>query len=82
VLALAADHHYMTHDPILLLRDALRSGDDPLILLLLRILGPDPDLRERADRELARLPRASPAPYAGALPLDELLLRLDLNGHS
>jgi hypothetical protein len=72
----------MTHDPILLLRDALRSGDDRLVLLLLRILRRDTELRERADGELARLPRASPAPPTGALMLEELLLRLRGNGQS
>jgi hypothetical protein len=66
----------MSHDPILLLRDALRSGDDPLALLLLRILRRDRELRRRADRELARLPRTSPAPPAGGMGLEELLLRL------
>jgi hypothetical protein len=72
----------MRHDPILLLRDALRSGDDPLALLLLRILRRDTELRERADRELARLPRASPSPPAGGLPLEDLLLRLRGDGDS
>jgi hypothetical protein len=72
----------MAHDPILLLRDALRSGDDRLVLLLLGILRRDARLRERADRELARLPRASPAPAAGALTLEQLLLRLHGHGHS
>jgi hypothetical protein len=66
----------MSHDPILLLRDALRSGDDPLALLLLRILRRDRELSKQADGELARLPRAYPAPPAGGLRLEELLLRL------
>jgi hypothetical protein len=72
----------MRHDPILLLRDALRSGDDPLVAVLLRTLRRDPALRERADGELARLPRLSPTPLGDRARLEPMLMRLRGHGDS
>jgi hypothetical protein len=54
-----------------LYRAALRSGDRPLAAALVRILRRDPELLERADRELRELPRRSARPS----PADELALR-------
>jgi hypothetical protein len=54
-----------------LYRAALRSGDRPLAAALVRILRRDPELLERADRELRELPRRPPRPAPG----DELALR-------
>ena len=48
-----------------LYRAALRSGDHPLAAALVRVLRRDPELRERADRELQQLPRQPPHPSAG-----------------
>lgn len=49
-----------------LYRSALRSGNRPLARLLARALRSDPALRERADRELQRMPRGSGRPSASA----------------
>ena len=54
-----------------LYRAALRSGDRPLAAALVRILRRDPELLERADRELRELPRRPARPS----PADELALR-------
>jgi len=54
-----------------LYRAALRSGDRPLAAALVRILRRDPELLERADRELRELPRRP----ARASPAAELALR-------
>ena len=60
-----------------LYRAALRSEDRPLAAALVRVLRRDPDLLERADRELRELPRrparASPA---GERALQAVLARL------
>jgi hypothetical protein len=61
----------MNRDPIMFFREVLRSGDEPLIRLLVRTLRSEPGLRERADRELHALPRR-----AGPGGLDPLRLRL------
>jgi hypothetical protein len=45
-----------------LYRAALRSEDRPLAAALARVLRRDPELRERADRELQELPRQPPRP--------------------
>jgi hypothetical protein len=60
-----------------LLRAALRSEDRPLAAALVRILRRDPELLERADRELRELPRrpARPSP-AGERALRSVLSRL------
>lgn len=47
-------------DPVVLLRFALREGDDRLAELLLRRLRRHPALAARTDRELASLPRRHP----------------------
>ena len=49
-----------THDPIAVLRFALRCGDWPLTRLLISLLSRDRNLRERIDYELAHAERISP----------------------
>jgi hypothetical protein len=61
----------MNRDPIMFFREVVRSGDEPFISLLVRVLRTDPGLRDRADRELHALPRR-----AGPAGLDSLRLRL------
>ncbi len=65
------------HELLALYRAALQSGDRPLAAALMRALRADPELRERADRDLQELPRA-PARWsaAGARMLEEVLSRL------
>lgn len=70
------------HDPIRLLRLALRTGDTELATALVRAIGRDRGLSDRADLELrATDRRRSPAPS----PLAQrtyrgLVERLGLNG--
>jgi hypothetical protein len=47
-----------------LYRAALRSEDRMLAAALVRVLRRDPLLRERADRDLQKLPRLPPRPSA------------------
>jgi hypothetical protein len=65
------------HDLVGLYRFALRSGNRPLARELAAILRREPDLRERADRELSALPRG-PARWsaAGERALHRVLERL------
>jgi hypothetical protein len=72
----------MKRDPIMFFRDVVRSGDDTFIGLLVMILRGDPELRERADRELHTLPRLTPAPATDARLTRELTDRLLPNGNS
>ena len=58
------------HDPIAVLRFALRCGDWPLTRLLISMLSRDRMLRERIDHELTHAERISP------LPAPPLLTRL------
>ena len=60
-----------------LYRAALRSGDRPLAAALVRVLRRDPELLERADRELQELPRRPARPSAaGERALRAVLRRL------
>ena len=72
----------MRRDPIMFFREVLRSGDESFVRLLVRILRRDPELRERADRELHSQPRAALGPPVECARLRELSESLRLNGNS
>jgi len=66
------------HDPIAVLRLALRVGDRPLARLLAALLSRDPTLQTHVEAELRNAARVRPA--VASLVLDRLSTRLGLLG--
>jgi len=66
------------HDPIAVLRLALRVGDRPLARLLAVLLSRDPELQMHVEAELRNAARVPPA--VASLVLDRLTARLGLLG--